>query len=513
MLLFSAAALAQNAEPELKPVQHEFVIKNFKTESGVVLPEAHVVYGTFGTLNASGDNAVLLPSHYMADMNGYGWVIGPAKALDPGKLFLVTSELFGNGRSSSPSNTPEPFHGPKFPITTIRDNVNAVHALLDSLHVKHLKAVIGFSMGAQQAFQWAVSYPDYMDRIVATSGTAKTYGHGIVRLEGQISAITADSAFNGGNYTDEPARGISAFGMVWAGWLFSQEWWRQKLWRTAPNHFGKNFDEVIEHFRSNFVPGADANNLILQMRTWEKHDVGGTPTFHGDVEAALRSIKVPVLYMPSETDLYFPVTDARYEAKFIPHCTLAVIPSLWGHIAGAAVTPEDGKFINDHVSAFMAENRFNNLRETGHTAAPDDPYWSADGSPDSKYDILYSTLQSLNGEGFSNVIWALAESPVVTGHTTATAKSVEGIRKLLRVLVCAKIDSIDGENVPEGFNPKSAPKLPSSLGSPPQEPIRYESWTVVGCGRNMKILIQLWYDVSGNEQYSVSPPPDWLGGA
>ena len=176
-----------------------------------------------------------------------------------------------------------------------------------------------------------------------------------MRLEGQISAITADSTFNGSNYTAEPARGISAFGMVWAGWLFSQEWWRQKLWRTVPNHFGKNFDEVVEHFRSNFVPGADANDLILQMRTWEKHDVGGAPTFHGDVEAALRSIKVPVLYMPSETDLYFPVTDARYEAQFIPHCTLAVIPSLWGHIAGAAVAPEDGKFINDHVSAFMGE--------------------------------------------------------------------------------------------------------------------------------------------------------------
>ena len=350
------------AEPEKNdkkgPAPGSFTIEKFQLESGVTLPKAIVVYGTYGTLDAAKDNAVLLPSHYMAQSDGYDWLIGEGHALDPRKQFLIMTELFGNGRSSSPSNTPEPFHGPKFPITTIRDNVNAVHALLDSLHVKHLKAVIGFSMGAQQAFQWAVSYPDYMDRIVATSGTAKTYGHGIVRLEGQISAITADSAFNGGNYTAEPARGISAFGMVWAGWLFSQEWWRQKLWLTAPNHFGRNFDEVVEHFRSNFVPGADANNLILQMRTWEKHDVGGTPTFHGDVEAALRSIKVRVLYMPSMTDLYFPVTDARYEAKFIPHCTLAVIPSLWGHVAGAAVTPEDGKFINDHVSAFMAEKPF-----------------------------------------------------------------------------------------------------------------------------------------------------------
>jgi homoserine O-acetyltransferase/O-succinyltransferase len=61
--------------------------------------------------------------------------------------------------------------------------------------VRHLESVIGFSMGAQQPFQWAVSYPDYMDRVVATSGTAKTYGHGIVRLESQIAAPTTDEAF------------------------------------------------------------------------------------------------------------------------------------------------------------------------------------------------------------------------------------------------------------------------------------------------------------------------------
>src|SRR5277367_2531201 len=96
------------------PVRHEFVIKNFKTESGAVLPEAHIVYGTYGTLNADASNAILLPSHYMANLNGYGFLIkskdSPDNALDPSKLFLITSELFGNGRSSSPSNTPEPFH-------------------------------------------------------------------------------------------------------------------------------------------------------------------------------------------------------------------------------------------------------------------------------------------------------------------------------------------------------------------------------------------------------------------
>src|SRR6202789_3164025 len=108
-----------------KPVRHEFLIKNFTTESGVTLPEARVVYGTYGKLNAAHDNVVLLPSHYMAKLNGYEWLMGPGKALDPEKLFLVTTELFGNGSSSSPSNTPEPFHGPRFPVMTIRDTVEA----------------------------------------------------------------------------------------------------------------------------------------------------------------------------------------------------------------------------------------------------------------------------------------------------------------------------------------------------------------------------------------------------
>jgi homoserine O-acetyltransferase len=345
------------AEPK-EPVQHEFVIKDFKTESGVVLPEAKIVYGTYGKLDASRDNAVLLPSHYMANMHGYGWLIGEGgmakgKALDSTKLFLITSELFGNGRSSSPSNTPEPFHGPRFPVMTMRDNVNAVHQMLtEQLGVKHVRAVIGFSMGAQQAFQWAVSYPDFMDRIVATSGTAKTYGHGIVRNEGEIGAIETDAAFKGGDYTEEPKKGIEEFSLMWTGWLYSQEWWREELWRTI-NPPGTTFEQVVEDYKKNFIPGADANDLILQMRTWEKNDVGATPGFGGDEVKALRSIKVPVLYMPSATDMYFPVSDAKYEAQFIPHCTLMPIPSLWGHPAGAGASPADEKFLNEKIAAFM----------------------------------------------------------------------------------------------------------------------------------------------------------------
>jgi homoserine O-acetyltransferase len=348
LVLLCPAAQAQNP---VRGERHEFVIENFKTESGATLPSAHIVYGTYGHLNAEKNNAILLPSHYMANYRGYEWLIGPGKALNPDNLFLVCTELFGNGSSSSPSNTPEPFHGPRFPVMTIRDNVEAVHRLLtEQLGITHLKAVIGFSMGAQQAFQWAVSYPDFEDRVVATSGTAKTWPHGIVRLEGQIAALTADPSFNGGDYTSPPVKGLEAFGMVWAGWLYSQEWWRRELWKTtAPA--GTTFEQYSASFRRRF--SADANNYILQARTWEKHDVGTTPGFNGDVEKALRSIKVPLLYMPSESDMYFPVGDARFEAPFIPKVTLMPIPSLWGHTAGAASNPADAKFLNENIAKFL----------------------------------------------------------------------------------------------------------------------------------------------------------------
>jgi homoserine O-acetyltransferase len=347
--LFTPALPAQRVD---RAEHHEFAIDNFRTESGVVLPKATVVYGTYGHLNAARDNAVLLPSHYMANHHGYEWLIGPGRALDTATLYLVATELFGNGHSSSPSNTAEPYHGPRFPVTTIRDNVEAVHRLLvDELKITHVRAVIGFSMGAQQAFQWAVSYPTFADRIVATSGTAKTYGHGIMRLEGQIAALTADATFNGGDYTAPPKKGLEAFGMVWAAWLYSQEWWRRELWKTnAPA--GTTLEQYMQNFR-NFIPGADANDMILQARTWEKHDVGATPGFGGDVEKALKSIKVPFLYMPSETDLYFPVGDARYESQFMSTVTLMPIPSIWGHPAGAGANPEDRAFLNERIARFL----------------------------------------------------------------------------------------------------------------------------------------------------------------
>ena len=110
LLVMPAGVRAQDTTDH---AAHVYDLGAFTVESGATIPQARLVYGTYGHLNARHDNAILLPSHYMADHLGYGWLIGPALALDTTKYFLIATEMFGNGHSSSPSNTPEPFHGPR----------------------------------------------------------------------------------------------------------------------------------------------------------------------------------------------------------------------------------------------------------------------------------------------------------------------------------------------------------------------------------------------------------------
>jgi homoserine O-acetyltransferase/O-succinyltransferase len=356
--LLSIAALAVVAggmagQPAADEHRRWFALGDFRLESGVTLPNAKLAYATFGTLNPRRDNVVLIPSWYGSDHHGYDFLIGPGRALDPAVHFVVATEMFANGFSSSPSNTPGPFDGPRFPAIAIRDNVEAARRLLaQELGVTHLRAVIGFSMGAQQAFQWAVSHPAFADAVVGYCGTAKTYPHGVVRLEGAISALSADAAFSDGDYTSPPLKGLAAWSRHWAGWVWSQEWWRRELFKPQ----WQTVDEVLAS-RTGRDAVRDANNLISQARTWQRHNVGDTPGFGGDHEKALASITARVLSMPCETDLYFPVGDFRYEAQFINGVTLTPIPSLWGHSAGSGGNPADSTFINDQVAAFLHESR------------------------------------------------------------------------------------------------------------------------------------------------------------
>jgi homoserine O-acetyltransferase len=327
-----------------------FELGAFRFESGVELPNARLSYVTHGTLNAEKSNAVLVPSWYSGDHHGYEFLIGAGKALDPALYFIVATDMFANGFSSSPSNTPPPFAGPDFPEIAIRDNVRAVQRLLsEELGIERLRAVIGFSMGAQQALQWAVSYPDMVEAVVAICGNAKEYPFGVVRLEGAKSALMADSTWNGGRYDKPPEVGLKALARHWASWGVSQEWWRRETYREL------GYDSIeawLQQAEAGWL-SRDANNVLWQAKMWQRHNVGDTPGFGGDFEKALRSIKARVLFMPSETDLYFPVADSEFEARLISGARLAVIPSVWGHGAGAGRGPGDAEFLNRTIKEFL----------------------------------------------------------------------------------------------------------------------------------------------------------------
>ena len=327
-----------------------FNLGDYRLESGVTLPDTKLSYVTHGKLNANKDNLIVVPSAYLGDHHGFDFLIEPGKALDPNKYFIVATDMFQNGLSSSPSNTPEPFNGPNFPLISIRDNVNAGYKLVTEVFgVEKIRAVVGFSMGAQQAFQWGVSYPNFVEKIVGIAGSAVEYPHGIVRLEGFMSAIKADAAYKEGNYNSQPEVGLRAGGAHWASWGWSQEWFRLELYKEM----GLDSPEAVVEWFEDFVLTWDANNLIALAKTWQNNNIGNSPGFDGDFERALGSIKAEVLYMPSETDMYFHIDALTDEAKLIPDVELEIIPSLWGHIAGAGFSSEDAEFINKKVLKFL----------------------------------------------------------------------------------------------------------------------------------------------------------------
>ena len=348
--LFAVAAVTLFSAPlAIASGEHKILeLGDFALESGVVLPAAKLSYVTHGELK--GNNTILVPSAYLGDHHGFDFLIESGLALDPETYFIVATDMFQNGLSSSPSNTPPPFDGPNFPEISIRDNIAAGYRLLtEELGITHIKAVIGFSMGAQQAFQWTVSHPDFMDKAIGIAGSAVEYPHGAIRLEGFKAAIKADQTFARGRYTTPPTTGLKAGGTHWASWGTSQEWFRQEL----HTQIGLQSPEDMITFMQNLVLSWDANDLIGLANTWQANDIGATPGFRGDAEKALGSIKAEVLYMPAATDMYFHIDALTAEAALIPNVRLAVIPTLWGHMAGLGLSAEDATFINDEVTAFL----------------------------------------------------------------------------------------------------------------------------------------------------------------
>ena len=198
---------------DVKAISQEgvFALGSFRLENGTVLPGAKIAYKTHGTLNSDRSNAVLYPTQIGAQHGDIEWLIGPGNALDPNTHFIVVLDQLGNGLSSSPSNSQPPFDRGRFPAISIRDDVAAQYQLVtERFGIRCVALVVGYSMGAQQSYQWAVSHPDMVERIAPFCGTAKTAPHNIVFLQSLRAALTADAAWSNGNYEQQPTRGMRA---------------------------------------------------------------------------------------------------------------------------------------------------------------------------------------------------------------------------------------------------------------------------------------------------------------
>lgn len=322
-------------------------------QSGLTYRKARLAYKTYGALDAAKSNAIVYPTFYGAQHYDLEWAIAPGKALDPTKYFIIIINKFGNGLSSSPSNTPAPFDRARWPHFTMADNVWVQQRLLHEVFgIEQVKLVYGFSMCAQQAFHWGALFPDRVERIAAICGSAKTSPHNFVFLEGVKAALTADPAWQDGWFATAPTRGFQAMGRVYAGWGLSQAFYREEEWRKLG--FSSLEDFLVGSWEAGFRR-RDANDLLAMLWTWQHADISANELYDRDLGKALGAITADAMIMPSETDLYFTVEDNRREVAQMPHAELRPIPSIWGHRAGnPAQNPTDAKFLDNAVRELLA---------------------------------------------------------------------------------------------------------------------------------------------------------------
>ncbi|ETX00847.1 MAG: hypothetical protein ETSY1_09670 [Candidatus Entotheonella factor] len=328
-----------------------FELGDVVLQSGMTLRDAKLVYTTYGSLNRRRDNAILFPTFYGGQHMQNEPMIGAGMALDPAAYFIIVPNMFGNGLSSSPSNTPPPYDRARFPPVTLYDNVMCQHRLVtEQFGVERLALVTGFSMGAQQTFHWGALFPDMVERILPWCGSAKTSRHNFVFLEGVKTALTADDAWRGGWYDTPPTKGLRALARVYSGWVVSQAFYREQSYLQLGAASLEDFLVMQEGRRLN----SDANNLLAMLWSWQQGDISANPLYNGDFEKALGAISAKAIVMPSQTDLYFPPEDNEWEVRHMPHAEFRPIPSIWGHMAGSpGVNPVDTAFIDSALKELL----------------------------------------------------------------------------------------------------------------------------------------------------------------
>jgi homoserine O-acetyltransferase/O-succinyltransferase len=315
-------------------------IGSFEPELGGYLEEVTLAYETWGELDSSGENAILIVHALTGDSHCAGGVseayrrggwwdemVGPGRPVDTDEHFVVCSNVLGgcSGSTGPASVDPETDcpYGMRFPIITIRDIVRTQKRLLENLGVRRLKVVIGGSIGGQQALEWAVEFPDFVEKAVPVAATGALGPQGLGMSEIGRRAIMADPDWQGGDYYGtgrSPETGLAIARM--AGMLTYQsaegQWerfGREQATRPALyEEFGGRFEvESYLHYQGRDLTGRfDANSYLYLTRAMDLYDVGAGYASH---EEAYERIRAEVLFVGISSDWLFPAREVRAAAE------------------------------------------------------------------------------------------------------------------------------------------------------------------------------------------------------
>jgi homoserine O-acetyltransferase len=266
-------------------------IGNFPLENGQQIYDCKIGFRTFGKLNAQRTNTIIYPTGGGTTTFMMESFFGAGLDVDTTRFFLILIDALGNGVSSSPSNS---VGQPKtlFPQFTIKDMVNTQHKMLvENLNIHHLAAVVGGSMGGCQALQWAVSYPDFMDKVVSIEGTPKFSAYDLLWTNAYIDAVKNDTAYRGGNYDVNPVVPLSI--------LITQ------LVITSPAYLnnGVQADSFSSWLTASTVKNpftVDCNNMLWQIKACAAQDISSLAG--GSLEKAVKMIKAKMLIISNKQD-------------------------------------------------------------------------------------------------------------------------------------------------------------------------------------------------------------------
>ena len=355
-----------------------FTMNSYTTVNGETIPKVRVGWEAYGTLNQARDNVILIPHYFSGTSHAAGryseggargyWdsIIGSGKPIDTDKYYVISVDSLANlntgsehvvttGPASTDPDTGEPY-GMDFPIVEIGDFVRVQKRLLDNLGIERLHAVMGASMGALQAYDWAARYPDMVDRVIPVIGSGFADAFLIVWLDVWAQPIRLDPNWNGGDYYDgePPKAGLAA--ALKTVTLHAQNWpWAQKAfgrgWAGEDADPAKSLDNkyaveaTLDKVAQDRAASADANHFLYLVKANQLFVAGSADS----PEAGLNAIDAPTLMLQAEGDLvFFPgladQTQAMIESDGTP-VERAKVPGDRGHLNGVLNIDSRGALI------------------------------------------------------------------------------------------------------------------------------------------------------------------------